>query len=376
MEKLALKYRPLNLSDMVGQEHIIKILEAILDKHFKGAALPAGLLFCGSRGIGKTTSARIIARVLNCSDRKGVKSCGKCSSCVAISKANDTSVLEIDAASNGLVDDIRKLKEVAMTSHNGEYRVIVIDEVHGCSTQGFQALLKILEEPPSNTIFIMATTESYKVPETIKSRLLVFEYKRISVKDIMDRLFFIAEAENIKLDKDAAQAIAHYVNGGMRDAVMCLDQLKYISDHITSQVFKDFFGIIDKSFYFELINCLINNKLAEGMVLLEEVFDRANSVVRIVDSFMETLKNILLAKNNVKGYENYMELAEKLTPKLIFNMLNVLWEYKGKIKVSGDKVSLGIVYLRLSYVLNPMIGEVEKPAHFTSKEAVASFFNS
>ena len=138
MEKLALKYRPLNLSDMVGQEHIIKILEAILDKHFKGAALPAGLLFCGSRGIGKTTSARIIARVLNCSDRIGIKSCGKCPSCLAISKANDTSVLEIDAASNGLVDDIRKLKDVAMTSHNGEYRVIVIDEVHGCSIQGFQ----------------------------------------------------------------------------------------------------------------------------------------------------------------------------------------------------------------------------------------------
>lgn len=375
-EKLALKFRPQNLDDMVGQPHIKDILGSILLKHFNdGMALPAGMLFCGSRGIGKTTSARIIARVLNCQNRDGIKSCGVCSSCIQISKSNDTSVLEIDAASNGLVDDIRKLKEIAMTSHSGDYRVIVIDEVHGCSNAGFQALLKILEEPPVNTIFIMATTEGHKVPETIKSRLLVFEYKRLTIDDIVSRLGYIAQKEGIILENEASRAIANYVNGGMRDAVMILDQLHYVSDHITAQTFKDFFGIVDKSYYLQMIECLVNNDIAGGLIHLTEVFNKASSITRIVDDLIENLRDMLLVKNGVEGFSNSCKsVADKIAPKEVFDMINILWDFKGKIRASGaNKISLEVVYARMGFVFKSMV-ESQTTSGQMSKESLMNFF--
>ena len=352
LQQLTLKYRPRQLSEVVEQRAVVDIISAMLKKYFDGqATLPTGLLFCGTRGIGKTTMARILSRILNCADRDELRSCGVCSSCVQIDAGNDMSVIELDAASSGLVDDIRRLKEIALTSHPGNYRIFVLDEVHGMSGAAFQALLKILEEPPENTMFIMATTEPHKVPDTIISRVMVFEYRRISETALAERVAHIAAEEHISITDSAVKAIAAYVDGGMRDAVMALDQLSYVTDEITVDVFNEYYGVVGTSFYFDAVNSLAEGRIIEGLAFLSDAYSRSSDVGQLVDGFATFFKDLLLVKYGADA--SFSDLAEQFSESQLLSLINVAWDIRSKVRYTGvnNRTAIDLMYVQFARVL-------------------------
>jgi len=222
MSNLALKYRPTRFSDVVGQVFLKRVLKSVIKK---GEPYPNGFLFSGPRGIGKTTLARIFSAAVNCENPDDGEPCGSCDSCVSIREGKASSVVEIDAASHGLVDDVRKLTEIACYTHSGKCRVIIFDEAHSASDKAFNAFLKILEEPPSSVVFILATTEPDKILKTVKSRLMPFDFRRITNADITKRLKFICEKEGIASNDGALDEISQISEGGLRDSIVMLEQL-------------------------------------------------------------------------------------------------------------------------------------------------------
>ena len=219
------KYRPQTLEEVVGQEHIKKALTNAIELN----KIAHAYLFTGPRGTGKTSSARILAKSLNCKNGPTVKPCGKCESCIDITNSTPVDVIEIDAASNRKVEDAQNiLEKIQYVPVNGKYKIYIIDEVHMLSNTAFNALLKTLEEPPENVIFILATTEPQKVLDTIKSRCQRFDFKRITTEDIVKHLEYISKQEGINIEKEALYAIAKNSAGGMRDSISLLDQLSVL----------------------------------------------------------------------------------------------------------------------------------------------------
>ena len=365
LQQLTLKYRPKQLSEVVGQHAVVDIISAMLTKYFsEQVPLPSGVLFCGSRGTGKTTMARILSRILNCSSRDALVSCGVCSSCKQIAAGNDVSVIELDAASSGLVDDIRKLKEIALTAHAGNFRIFVLDEVHGMSGPAFQALLKILEEPPDNTMFIMATTEPHKVPDTIVSRVMVFEYRRISEVALAARIEYIASMEHISITSDAIKSIAAYVDGGMRDAVMALDQLRYVSDAITVDVFNDYYGVVGTSFYLDAAQALADGRIIEGLAFLSDAYARSSDVGQLVDGFATFFKDLLLVKYG--AVESFTSLSEQFSESQLLSLINIAWDIRAKVRYTGvnNRTVVDLMFIQFSRVVgkSPVtaVGAVDK----------------
>jgi DNA polymerase III subunit gamma/tau len=375
--QLSLKWRPKQLEEVVGQRAVVDIHKAMLTKYFAdGTALPSGLLYCGSRGTGKTTMARILSRVLNCSSREGLHSCGVCPSCKQIDAGNDVDVIELDAASSGLVDDIRHLKEIALSSHSGNFRVFVLDEAHGMSGPAFQALLKILEEPPEHTLFILATTEPHKVPETIVSRVMMFEFKRISETEIYRRLGHIAETENINATPEALKAMAAYVDGGMRDAIMALDQLRYVADQITVEVFDDYYGILGPSVYEQLTLPLIEGKIVEGLSYLNEAYARCSDVGQFVDGFSMFFKDLLLGKFGIPT--SFQMLTDKLSEQQLLSLINITWDIRSKVGYTrfNNKTALEIMYVQFARILGSVSTVAAVPAvQKMDKAALQSMFS-
>ena len=375
--QLSLKYRPRQIKDVVGQTPTVNIFSAMLKKFYaEEVSLPAGVLLCGPRGTGKTTTARILARVLNCSNREGLTSCGKCPSCKQIDAGNDTSVIELDAASSGLVDDIRKLREIALTSHSGNYRIFVLDEVHGMSGAAFQALLKILEEPPENTMFIMATTEPHKVPDTIISRVMVFEYRRIAEADIVERLRYIAIQEHIHITLETLRAIASYVDGGMRDAIMALDQLRYVSDDIRVEVFDEYYGVVGSSSYVGMVECLVHGHIVEGLKLLSDAYACSSDVGQLVDGFASFFKDLLLVKYGAA--ESFNELADSFSEAQLLKLINVAWDIRAKVRYTGinNKTVIDLMYVMMARVLGKgSTTSVAVPPQKVDKATLMSMFS-
>ena len=261
-------YRPIVFEDMIGQEHIIKTLK----NQIKEGNLNHAYLFCGTRGTGKTTAAKILSRAVNCDNLENNNPCNQCESCVSILDNSNIDVVEIDAASNNSVDDIRELREtVKYTPSNSKYKVYIIDEVHMLSQGAFNALLKTLEEPPSYVIFILATTEPNKIPATILSRCQRFDFKRVSINDLMDRMRNICKSENIEIDEESLRIVARNGQGSVRDSLSILDKCVSFTDGvINASDVEDILGITDPIQLIEFARNIIEYNVGGCIKLVEE----------------------------------------------------------------------------------------------------------
>ena len=248
----ARKYRPSDFHSVVGQSHITTTLQNAI----KNNQLAQAFLFCGPRGVGKTTCARILAKTINCTNiTEQYEACNECESCKSFNESASFNIVELDAASNNSVDDIRNLTDqVKIPPQNGKYKVYIIDEVHMLSTSAFNAFLKTLEEPPAYAKFILATTEKNKVLPTILSRCQVYNFQRISIKDVANQLQYIADKENVKTEIEALNVIAQKADGAMRDALSILDRCSGISTHVTADVVSNAAGLAGKDYLFELVD--------------------------------------------------------------------------------------------------------------------------
>jgi len=291
------KYRPQKLEEVVGQEHIKKALKnAIeLDK------ISHAYLFTGPRGTGKTSTARIFAKSLNCKEGPTINPCGVCENCIDITNSTPMDVIEIDAASNRKVEDAQNILEKVMYAPvNSRYKIYIIDEVHMLSTTAFNALLKTLEEPPKNVIFILATTEVHKVLDTIKSRCQRFDFKRITTEDIVKHLRYISDNEKINITDDALYTIAKNSAGGMRDSIALLDQLSVLDGNITTDDINNLLGRLSFDTLNSLADKIVNSKPQEAIQDLEKIYNSGNEPVQILTNLMDYLKNLLIVKNCTK----------------------------------------------------------------------------
>lgn len=290
------KYRPQKLDEIVGQEHIKKALANAINMD----KIAHAYLFTGPRGTGKTSTARIFAKSLNCVNGPTVSPCGVCENCVDITNSVPMDVIEIDAASNRKVEDAQNILEKVMYAPvNSRYKIYIIDEVHMLSTTAFNALLKTLEEPPKNVIFILATTEVHKVLDTIKSRCQRFDFRRITTDDIVKHLRMISDKEKINITDDALFTIAKNSAGGMRDSIALLDQLSVLdgTDAITTDDINSLLGRISFDVLSELADKIIASNQQEAIEVLEKIYNSGNEPVQILTNLLDYFKNLLIIKN-------------------------------------------------------------------------------
>jgi DNA polymerase-3 subunit gamma/tau len=294
-QALYLKWRPRTFEHVIGQEHITRTLRnAIIQDRVRHA-----YLFNGPRGTGKTTMARILAKAVNCQHPDpGVRPCDECPFCEAINAGNFLDLIEIDAASHNGVDDVRELREkIAFAPSEGRYKVYIIDEVHRFSGSAFDALLKTLEEPPEHAIFVLATTELDKVPATIKSRSLMFEFRRVPMREVADRLQMIVEHEGVEADREALELVARQGTGSVRDSISLLDQL--IADpnqRITLELAEQTLGTASNHATGKLIQALIDNNVAEGLDVLNQAVDEGADPAQFGRQIVEYLRNLILVQ--------------------------------------------------------------------------------
>ena len=300
------KYRPQKLEEVVGQEHIKKALKNAIELN----KISHAYLFTGPRGTGKTSTARIFAKSLNCKEGPTINPCGVCENCIDITNSTPMDVIEIDAASNRKVEDAQNILEKVMYAPvNSRYKIYIIDEVHMLSTTAFNALLKTLEEPPKNVIFILATTEVHKVLDTIKSRCQRFDFKRITTDDIVKHLRYISDKEKINITDDALFTIAKNSAGGMRDSIALLDQLSVLDgeEAISTDDINNLLGRLSFDTLNSLADKIVNSKPQEAIEELENIYNSGNEPVQILTNLMDYLKNLLIVKNCRK------EIAFELT---------------------------------------------------------------
>lgn len=366
MSYLALyrKYRPNNFDDLVGQTEI----SSIIKNEILTGRISHAYLFSGPRGTGKTSTAKIIAKMINCSNLsvEGIP-CDKCPSCLNFS--SNTDIVEIDAASNNGVDEIRDLRDkVNLVPTFGKYKIYIIDEVHMLTNQAFNALLKTLEEPPLHVIFILATTEFYKIPVTVTSRCQKFQFLKFSNSDIVNRLINIANKENIKIDNDALYEIARLSDGGLRDAINMLDQLSsYKDEEINVDDVYKLSGVISYFDFSKLLTSIYSNNVVEIVDFMENVDKKGKNLDRFNDDLIAFLKDLLVYKNtnNLEGYiveksNALTKLAKLFSSNDLYKMIIDLNELSVKVKNSNfAKVLFIAEFIKLSNYFNNCDSEEE-----------------
>lgn len=340
MSYLALyrKYRPQTFEEVVGQQYVTKILKNTIDRNMTSHAY----LFSGPRGTGKTTIAKLIAKLLNCESPINDIPCEKCPSCIAFNEKNHPDIIEMDAASNNGVDEIREIRDkVTLMPSISKYKVYIIDEVHMLSIGAFNALLKTLEEPPQHVIFILATTELYKVPATIISRCQCFNFEKISEEDIVKKLKYIVEKENIKVEEEVLNLIAKYSDGGLRDAINLLDKLACCSTNITIDDFYEIKGTVKEEELFDIVSALVNGNIKEALEKLDYLGKKGKNLILFATELIEYLKNMLIS-NNTYG----------LDKDKIFEMIDILNDTVNNMKNSCyQKVLLEVAFLKVENLL-------------------------
>jgi len=352
----ARKYRPQNFNTVVGQAHITTTLKnAILNNHLAHA-----FLFCGPRGVGKTTCARILAKTINCTQiTKEGEACNTCESCVSFEKGASMNIHELDAASNNSVDDIRALVEqVRFAPQAGKYKVYIVDEVHMLSASAFNAFLKTLEEPPPYAIFILATTEKHKILPTILSRCQIFDFKRITNNDTVVHLEEIVEKEHIKAEKNALQLIAQKSEGCMRDALSILDKIVSFSNGaLTYTNTLEHLNILDEAYFFKLLDYLTAQDLTNAMLLYDEINQKGFEGDTVLYGFAGFIRNLLVCKDkasahlleSIEGWrDQYASTAQKVNTSYLVSALNILNESEIQFKMARNKrlhVELALIKL-------------------------------
>lgn len=289
------KWRPLEFEDVKGQEHIVTTLK----NQIRADRIGHAYLFCGTRGTGKTTVAKIFAKAVNCEHPVDGSPCGECPTCKAIAEGRSMNVIEIDAASNNGVDNIREIRdEVQYSPTEGRYKVYIIDEVHMLSIGAFNALLKTLEEPPAYVIFILATTEAHKIPVTILSRCQRYDFHRISIETIAGRLSQLMEAEHINVEEKAIRYVAKAADGSMRDALSLLDQCIafYLGQDLKYENVLEVLGAVDTAVFAEMLSYILKADTYACMQLLEQIIMQGRDLGQFVSDFVWYLRNLLLVK--------------------------------------------------------------------------------
>lgn len=381
----ARKYRPQNFNTVVGQSHITTTLKNAI----KNNQLAHAFLFCGPRGVGKTTCARILAKTINCENRTpDGEACNVCNSCVSFDQGTSLNIHELDAASNNSVDDIRSLvDQVRFAPQAGAYKVYIVDEVHMLSSSAFNAFLKTLEEPPPFAIFILATTEKHKIIPTILSRCQIFDFKRITNHDTVEHLQGICEKEDIKADKAVLHVIAQKSEGCLRDALSILDKIvSFTNGELNYANTLEHLNILDEDYYFKLIDCMQQQNISDAILMYDEINRKGFEGDLVLNGFAEFIRNILVSKDPkvavlLEVAENfkpkYLETAKKINPAWLISALNILNEAEINYKQTRNKrlhVELSLIklcYLQQAIELVNNDNGINKKKQVESVKAIA-----
>lgn len=355
----ARKYRPQNFSTVVGQAHITTTLKNAI----RNQQLAHAFLFCGPRGVGKTTCARILAKTINCEHpTPDGEACNTCQSCVSFNEGSSLNIHELDAASNNSVDDIRSLVEqVRFAPQAGKYKVYIVDEVHMLSTSAFNAFLKTLEEPPPYAIFILATTEKHKILPTILSRCQIFDFKRITTQDTVDHLAEICQKEEIKAELPALQVIAQKSEGCMRDSLSILDKIvSFTNGELTYKNTLEHLNILDADYYFKLMDCMLKQDLSGALLLFEDINRKGFEGDLVLNGFAEFIRNLLLSKDEmvaslvevVESFrQRYQEMSASCSTGYLVSALNILAEAEINFKSARNKrLHVELALIKLCYL--------------------------
>ena len=355
----ARKYRPQTFDTVVGQTHITTTLKNAISHN----QLAHAFLFCGPRGVGKTTCARILAKTINCENiQSNGEACDTCVSCRTFNEGTSLNIHELDAASNNSVDDIRSLiEQVRFAPQMGKYKVYIIDEVHMLSSSAFNAFLKTLEEPPSYAIFILATTEKHKILPTILSRCQIFDFKRITTNDTVDHLQEIVEKEEIKAEKPALQVIAQKSEGCMRDALSIMDKIvSFTNGELTYQNTLEHLNILDADYFFKLLDAMQQQDLATSMLLFDDINRKGFEGDMVLNAMAEFFRNLLVCKDEkvanllevVESFKDkYISAAKKTSASYIISALNLLNDAEITYKQARNKrLHVELALIKLTYL--------------------------
>jgi len=355
----ARKYRPQNFTTVIGQSHITTTLKNAINNN----QLAHAFLFCGPRGVGKTTCARILAKTINCEQKdKDGEACNKCNSCISFDNGSSFNVHELDAASNNSVEDIRALvDQVRFAPQAGAYKVYIVDEVHMLSTNAFNAFLKTLEEPPPYAIFILATTEKHKILPTILSRCQIFDFKRITTNDTVEHLEYITQKEKISAEKAGLHVIAQKSEGCLRDALSILDKIvSFTGGNLTYLNTLEHLNILDEDYYFKLLEYAYQQQVADALLLFDEINQKGFEGDALLEGFAEFIRNIMVCKDPKATV--LLEVADDFKPKYLENAkntdtgwlitsLNIISEGIIQYKQSRNKkLHIELLLIKLSYL--------------------------